>query len=78
MKGCWKIKGKFSASIDEFQSAMRVEKVEKMNQNKWGHGGLNSWSHHVKNHENKEIKRNLVKWIRTMVLAGKYKLKEKK
>ena len=49
-----------------------------MNQNKWGHGGLNPWPHHVKNHENKEVKRNVVKGIRTMVLARKCNLKEKK
>ena len=50
----------------------------KMNKNKWGHGGLNLWPHYVKNHENKEVKRNVVKGIPTMVLTGKCNLKEKK
>ena len=78
MKGCWKVTRKFPASIYEFWSAKRVQNVEKMNQIKWDQGGLNLWPHHVKNHENKEVKRNVVKGIRTMVLAGKCNLKEKK
>ena len=44
---------------------------------KWGHGGLNLWLHHVKNHENKEVKRNVVKGILIVVLATKSKFKEK-
>ena len=32
----------------------------------------------LQNHENKEVKRNVVKGILTMVLAGKCNLKEKK
>ena len=43
----------------------------------WGYGGLNPWPHHVKNHENLEVKRNVVKGHRMMVWAGKSNLKEK-
>ena len=38
---------------------------------------MNSLPQHVKNHETKEVKTNVLKGIRTMELAGKCNLKEK-
>ena len=78
MKGFWKIKKKITVSSDEFRWAKRDQNVLKNELKKWGHGGLISWFHHVKNHVNKEVKRNAVKAIQTIVLTTKCNLKGKK
>ena len=60
-----------------FGQVKRVQNIVKNELKKRGHGRLNPWPHHVKNHENKEVKINMVKGIRTVVLAEKCNLKEK-
>ena len=73
-KDAEKLKENFQLLLMNFVQQRGFKMLKKLNQNKWVHGGLNLWPHHVKNHENKEVKEME---IRTTVLAGKCNLKEK-